>query len=552
MPGTTTMGTTVQSGPTRTAYPDRLSKGHPRGRLWLKDQPDGPLAVKCKARLLAKRIRKIAEDGGGVVLHTGAGLSTAAGILDFRGPNGVWTRDERIRKARSRVHSEAFPGNEMTDDSRANPQPPGTTEGATRRSPSPGGDAPRGPANSTSGRLSRSRDREDDPDNIQNAIPTLAHMVIAGMVREGFVSHIVSQNVDNLHLLSGVPRAQLSELHGNLFLEQCAECKTEVTRDFEMPTAGLKPTGRCCPQCDGPLTDKTLDWENNLPEPDAAVARRVARQAKLNLVVGSSLQMRPASDMPFRPDKHKTIIINLSATDKDEKACSVIRASCDTVFALLAQELGVNVPEFEQHAELCLDVKRSPCGEEGRELLHASLRSANGEGMMPIPYIREAKFKVGDRKLHGDETDAYVGFERQMATSEIVNGGELKVSVRLASGSSMEIQMGAADTMSRFHPVLARCFNYQTKLLKAITDISDASVLLDINVAKAKKDFVSWYHRDNRPRFKLCVICNESVYAAGPTPEATERLTSHINKCIPRAVQRLTGLAKSGDPAKVL
>ena len=59
---------------------------------------------------------------------------------------------------------------------------------------------------------------------------------LVGLLQTGKLSYIVSQNVDGLHLRSGVPRAQLSELHGNCFAERCAKCKHECIRDFEIET----------------------------------------------------------------------------------------------------------------------------------------------------------------------------------------------------------------------------------------------------------------------------------------------------------------------------
>jgi mono-ADP-ribosyltransferase sirtuin 6 len=101
------------------------------------------------------------------------------------------------------------------------------------------------------------------------ARPSLTHMALVALQREGYIRFLVSCNVDCLHLRSGYPRDQMAELHGNCFAERCEKCEAEYIRDFEMPSVGFKVTGRKCTAaaCAGAarLRDQVLDWEDALP-----------------------------------------------------------------------------------------------------------------------------------------------------------------------------------------------------------------------------------------------------------------------------------------------
>ncbi len=90
--------------------------------------------------------------------------------------------------------------------------------------------------------------------------PTCWTQALLALHQTGKLSYTVSQNVDGLHLRSGLPRDRLAELHGNCFAERCGRCGREYVRDFEMETVGFKHTGRECDDCGGRLKDHILDW----------------------------------------------------------------------------------------------------------------------------------------------------------------------------------------------------------------------------------------------------------------------------------------------------
>ncbi|CAH8856912.1 unnamed protein product [Trichobilharzia szidati] len=105
--------------------------------------------------------------------------------------------------------------------------------------------------------LKSSKSRKSTPLKLRlpeatTAKPTFTHMAIKVLVDEGYVRHVVSQNVDGLHMRSGLKREKLSELHGNLFIEQCIACSHSVFRSFDVAETTSRShhfTGRICPRC---------------------------------------------------------------------------------------------------------------------------------------------------------------------------------------------------------------------------------------------------------------------------------------------------------------
>ncbi|CAM9543974.1 unnamed protein product [Ascophyllum nodosum] len=266
-------------------YAKRLEKaGHDKGRLGEAELESPPHEIKEKAQRLARLLR----DASIVVVHTGAGLSTAAGIPDFRGERGVWTLEEQ--------------GHPLPDYERC----------------------------------------------WDNAMPTLAHMALTELVNRGLVHSIISQNVDGLHLRSGIPRDRLCELHGNLFMEMCSGCKREFNRTADVGGVGFQPTGRRCPACGEALVDVLLDWEDELRDYEKAVdlSERCGQPGGLALCLGTSLQISPSKDLPAQAET--MAIVNLQKTAKDRRSAVVIRAKIDTVMFHVMKCLGIPIPVYRR------------------------------------------------------------------------------------------------------------------------------------------------------------------------------------------------------------
>ncbi|XP_068694193.1 NAD-dependent protein deacylase sirtuin-6-like isoform X1 [Montipora capricornis] len=270
-------------------YAAGLSDYPHKGKCGLPEIFDSPEQLKGKM----KEFIRLVSEAKHVVVHTGAGVSTAAGIPDFRGPKGVWTLQEKG--------------------------------------------------------ISPQMDTTFD-----DAEPSLTHMALVKLVEENFVQYIVSQNVDGLHIKSGLPRSAISELHGNMFVEKCDRCGTEYIRRNAVRTVGLKRTGGICEQkrvrgqCRGRLRDTILDWEDSLPYDDLALAENHSREADLAICLGTSLQIQPSGNLPVLTVKRggKLVVVNLQKTKHDKKATLVINHDVDTVMEGLMDGLGLSIPQY--------------------------------------------------------------------------------------------------------------------------------------------------------------------------------------------------------------
>ena len=200
--------------------------------------------------------------------------------------------------------------------------------------------------------------------SILKALPSPTHMALVDLMNAGYLKYLLSQNVDGLHRKSGIPVDRLAELHGNANVERCRSCGTEYMRDYGVrnnPQAHMHITGNNCdnPECRGELEDTIINFGENLDHSVLVNCSENTQKSDLCLAMGSSLRVNPAALFPKDVASHgKLVIVNLQKTPLDKHALC-IHALCDKVMEKLMERLGLNTSEFRLRRRVGISIQKS-------------------------------------------------------------------------------------------------------------------------------------------------------------------------------------------------
>jgi NAD-dependent deacetylase len=223
------------------------------------------------------------------VAFTGAGISTESGIPDFRSPGSLWTRYRPI----------------------------------------PFGEFMASPAQ----RAEAWRRKFTMDDSYRGALPSTGHRAIARLIASGRASHVITQNIDGLHLESGVPAEKIIELHGNGTYATCLDCGERHELADIRP--GFEATGEPpeCRGCGGIVKSATISFGQAMPEEEMRRARAATLASDLFLAIGSSLVVYPAAGFPLlaREKGAELIIVNREPTELDAVAHLVLRGEIGAI-----------------------------------------------------------------------------------------------------------------------------------------------------------------------------------------------------------------------------
>ena len=159
-----------------------------------------------------------------------------------------------------------------------------------------------------------------------SVVPNEGHKAVAELVRRGTVSHVITQNIDNLHQDSGIPAEQVIEIHGNTRYAKCLTCGAHA--QLEPIRAHFEEHGEppACIFCGGLLKTATISFGQAMPEDEMLRAEKATLACDLFLVLGSSLVVYPAAGFPLlaKRNRAKLAIVNREPTEQDEFADLVI------------------------------------------------------------------------------------------------------------------------------------------------------------------------------------------------------------------------------------
>lgn len=222
------------------------------------------------------RLAEMISSSERCVVLTGAGISTESGLPDFRsGDDGLWQKVDPIRCLSTHAlywYPELFykVGMKILD-------------------------------------------------RFTKAEPNQAHFALAELEKRGFIKAVITQNIDGLHQRAGSKK--VIEIHGNLRVARCDKCESAISfRDLVKRSEEGPIPPRC--ECDGIIRPEVVLFGDPMP-PCFEEAWQLAEASDLLLVIGSSLEVAPASYLPGL--SQKTAIINLSPTPHDGKASIIIR-----------------------------------------------------------------------------------------------------------------------------------------------------------------------------------------------------------------------------------
>jgi NAD-dependent deacetylase len=242
-------------------------------------------------------VRRWIADAERIVVLTGAGISTDSGIPDFRGPQGVWTKNPGAEKMATLQHY-------MAD---------------------------------RAVRVRAWRNRLET--FARQADPNPGHRALVELERRGTLHTLITQNVDGLHVIAGSSPDKVVEIHGTIREVVCMECGERAPMERALARVEAGEEDPPCRSCNGILKSATISFGQSLVADDLMRAQLAASECDLMLAVGSTLSVYPvAGVVPVaKRAGARVVIVNAEPTEMDEIADAVLRGSISDILPRLVR-----------------------------------------------------------------------------------------------------------------------------------------------------------------------------------------------------------------------
>lgn len=229
------------------------------------------------------------------VAFTGAGISTESGIPDFRSPGGLWSKYRPIDYG-DFIASEQL-------------------------------------------RVEAWRRRFAMDDVLVGARPNQGHRALASLIERKRLTHVITQNIDELHQQSGVPASAVIELHGSTMYAKCLKCERRHELNDVRVSFEATSTAPRCTTCGGLLKTATISFGQSMPQREMLLAQAATEACDLFLAIGSSLLVFPAAGFPALAKRRgaRLVIINREPTELDSSADLVIHDDIGPTLAAAAE-----------------------------------------------------------------------------------------------------------------------------------------------------------------------------------------------------------------------
>jgi NAD-dependent deacetylase len=241
-----------------------------------------------------------------IVALSGAGISTEAGIPDFRGPNGLYQDPSLFAQLSARGFAQ---------------NPAGFYRAGLKLFP-----------------------------NITRAKPTAAHHLLSRLEQSRKLRAVVTQNIDGLHQAAG--SRQVFEIHGTFRTGHCTGCRASYEmQGFYEAMRDDRSLPPLCTRCHKPIKPDLVLFDDLLPFDVWEASVGVIENCDLLLVFGSSLQVYPAAELPqYALDRGaRLVIVNLEETPYDRRAAAVVRDKLGIFATTAVSALGFDPPPAREN-----------------------------------------------------------------------------------------------------------------------------------------------------------------------------------------------------------